>query len=108
MTQSLAPSVTLDAVDALKAFSKPVLLAWGDRDKLFPLAHARRLEADFPNARHEVIEGSSTYVMLDRPADLAGAIERFSALATHVCRSRGPRCRPSGASSPTSAGPRGS
>jgi pimeloyl-ACP methyl ester carboxylesterase len=77
LTQSLEPSVTLEAVDALKAFSKPVLLAWGDRDKLFPLDHARRLESDFPNARLKVIEGASTYVMLDRPDELASAIRTF-------------------------------
>jgi hypothetical protein len=51
VTQSLEPSVTLDAVDALRAFSKPVLLAWGAADRLFPLEHARRLEADFADAR---------------------------------------------------------
>ena len=79
LTQSLEPSVTLDAVDALEAFAKPVLLAWGDSDKFFPLDHARRLEADFPNARLEVIEGSSTYVMLDRPDELAAAISNFIA-----------------------------
>ena len=50
VTQSLEPSVTLDAVDALRSFPKPVLLAWGGADKLFPLDHARRLQADFPDA----------------------------------------------------------
>jgi pimeloyl-ACP methyl ester carboxylesterase len=79
VTQSLEPSVTLDAVPALQAFAKPVLLAWGDQDKLFPLDHAQRLEADFPNARLEVIAGSSTYVMLDRPDELALAMSKFLA-----------------------------
>ena len=79
LTQSLEPSVTLDAVDALKAFTKPVLLAWGDQDKLFPLEHARRLEADFPDARLHVIEGASTYVMLDARDDLASEIKSFLA-----------------------------
>ena len=54
-----------------------MLLAWGDTDKLFPLDHARRLEADFPHATLEVIPGASTFVMLDRPEELAGAITRF-------------------------------
>ena len=48
VTQSLEPSVTLDAVGALRAFAKPVLLAWGDRDRLFPLDHARRLLSQVP------------------------------------------------------------
>jgi pimeloyl-ACP methyl ester carboxylesterase len=77
VTQSLEPSVTLDAVDALEAFPKPVLLAWGDSDKLFPLAHAHRLEAGFPDAHLGVIAGSSTFVMLDRPDELAAAISSF-------------------------------
>jgi pimeloyl-ACP methyl ester carboxylesterase len=81
-TASLEPSVTMDAVGALRAFSKPVLLAWGDADRLFPLEHARRLEADFPNARLEIIEGSSTYVMLDRPAELARLVQAFRTTAS--------------------------
>ncbi|MCU1498405.1 MAG: putative hydrolase, partial [Acidimicrobiales bacterium] len=79
VTQSLEPSVTLDAVDALRSFDRPVLLAWGDKDKLFPLAHARRLEVDFPNARLQVFTGASTYVMLDQPSELAAAIDGFVA-----------------------------
>ena len=82
ITQSLKPSVTLDAVGALKAFPKPVLLAWGDEDKLFPLEHARRLEADFPDATLEVIGGASTFVMLDRPEELASLITGFTEGAT--------------------------
>jgi pimeloyl-ACP methyl ester carboxylesterase len=77
VTQSLEPSVTLDAVDALRAFPKPVLLAWGADDRLFPVDHARRLEADFPDARLEVMNGASTFVMLDQPDELAAKITAF-------------------------------
>lgn len=76
-TASLEPTVTLEAVDALKAFSKPVLLAWGDADKLFPIEHAKRLQADFPDARLEIMEGSSTYVMIDQPENLATLLQAF-------------------------------
>jgi pimeloyl-ACP methyl ester carboxylesterase len=77
VTQSLEPSVTLDAVDALRSFSKPVLLAWGAADKLFPLDHARRLQVDFPDARLEVMDGANTFVMLDQPDVLAVKITAF-------------------------------
>jgi pimeloyl-ACP methyl ester carboxylesterase len=76
-TQSLEPTVTLDAVDALRTFSKPVLLAWGAADKLFPPDHARRLEADFVDARLDVIDGASTFVMLDQPDALAALVTAF-------------------------------
>ena len=77
VTQSLEPSVTLDAVDALRSFDKPVLLAWGDSDKLFPIDHAERLRDDFPQATLRVIAGASTYVMVDKPEELAEAIATF-------------------------------
>ncbi len=71
VTQTLEPSVTLDAVPSIKSFTRAVLLARGDTDKPFPVDHARRLEADFPNARLEIIAHASTYVMLDQPRVLA-------------------------------------
>jgi pimeloyl-ACP methyl ester carboxylesterase len=77
VTQSLEPSVTLDAVGALRSFSKPVLLAWGASDRLFPLDHARRLEGDFADARLDVMNGASTFVMLDQPDELAARITAF-------------------------------
>ena len=77
-TQSLEPSVTLDAVDALRAFDEPVLLVWGDSDKLFPLAHAERLRDDFPNATLQVVANASTYVMVDDPDQVAEAIASFA------------------------------
>ena len=54
-----------------------LLLAWGAADKLFPLDHARRLQGDFADARLEVIEGASTFVMLDQPDELAAKITAF-------------------------------
>lgn len=79
VTGSLEPSVTLEAAGAIRAFPHPVLLAWGDRDELFPLPHAERLLKDFPDARLEVIEGSSTFVMVDQPGPLATSIAAFVA-----------------------------
>ena len=57
VTASLEPSVTLEPVGALKALRHPVLLVRGDADELFPLEHARRLAADIPDARPEVVGG---------------------------------------------------
>lgn len=78
-TADLKPSYTLAAVNALKRWDKPVLMAWGASDKLFPLAHAHRLAETFPNAVVHTIEDSSTYVMLDRPDEAAEAIRGFVA-----------------------------
>lgn len=76
-TADLKPSYTLAAVGALQRWDKPVLMAWGDSDKMFPLSHAQRLAETFSNAAVHIIEDSSTYVMLDRPDESADAIAGF-------------------------------
>ena len=65
------------ATAAIGAWTKPVLVAWGDGDQLFPMAHARRLAKAFPHAELHTIEDSSTYVMLDQPDQTATAIQKF-------------------------------
>jgi pimeloyl-ACP methyl ester carboxylesterase len=74
VTASLDPALTLRASPAIEAFDKPVTLAWGTADKLFPLAHAERLRDAFPIATLIEIPDCSAFVMLDAPAQLAGAI----------------------------------
>jgi len=76
-TADLKPSYTLAAANALRHWDKPVLMAWGANDKLFPLSHAQRLAETFPDAIVCTIEDSSTYVMLDRPDATAQVIRRF-------------------------------
>jgi pimeloyl-ACP methyl ester carboxylesterase len=71
------PRYTIELAEKLKTFDKPVLLAWGEDDKLIPLDYARRFAADVPNARLEVIPDSRTFVPEDQPEALADAIGSF-------------------------------
>ena len=71
------PRHTLEAAERLRSFEKPVLLAWATEDKLFPVKYARRLAAELPRARLELIDDSYTFVPEDQPVRLAEAIERF-------------------------------
>lgn len=68
---------TLAAAERLPGFDRPVLLAWGGDDRLFPLDLAKRLAARFPNARLEVVPNARTFVPLDEPARLAALILAF-------------------------------
>ncbi|OBK68574.1 hydrolase [Mycobacterium colombiense] len=77
LTADLSPEHTLTAISAIEDYEKPVLIAWGDSDKLFPMADAQRLADTFPNATLHTIGDSSTYVMLDQPVELAEAITTF-------------------------------
>jgi pimeloyl-ACP methyl ester carboxylesterase len=76
-TADLKPSHTLAAISAMKRWDRPVQMAWGTSDKMFPLSHAQRLADTFANAVVRTIEDSSTYVMLDRPDETAEAIRAF-------------------------------
>jgi pimeloyl-ACP methyl ester carboxylesterase len=68
------PQLLLDAAAAIPRFDKPVLLVWGEQCEFFPPAHAQRLAADFPHATLLMVPGARTWVPVDAPDTLAGAI----------------------------------
>jgi pimeloyl-ACP methyl ester carboxylesterase len=56
----------------LHRFDRPVLLAWGADDRLFPLREARRLSDAFgDNARLVELPGARTFPQIDAPERLA-------------------------------------
>jgi pimeloyl-ACP methyl ester carboxylesterase len=77
-TVAIDKAVTLDAAARLPGFDRPVLLAWGADDPLFPRADAERLAGILPDARLEVIEDSRAFSMIDQPARLAGLVAAFA------------------------------
>jgi pimeloyl-ACP methyl ester carboxylesterase len=77
LLRGVSPAHTLGAAERLPSFTRPVLLAWGGEDRLFPLDLARRLAARFPDARLEVVPGARTFVPLDEPARLAALVRAF-------------------------------
>jgi pimeloyl-ACP methyl ester carboxylesterase len=79
LTADLHPRYTMAAIGAMNEYQRPVLVAWGDADKVFPVAHARRLADAFPQARLRLIGGAGAYVMLDEPIETANAIAQFIA-----------------------------
>jgi pimeloyl-ACP methyl ester carboxylesterase len=68
---SLDNAITIDAARRLPGFDGPIVLAWGEDDKLFPLAHAERFAREVPGTRLERIPESRTFVMIDQPDRLA-------------------------------------
>lgn len=78
VTGGLHKRHTLAAAERLPGFDRPVLLAWGEEDRLFKPKQAERLAATFPQARVEWIPGAKTFVALDRPDRLAELIREFA------------------------------
>jgi pimeloyl-ACP methyl ester carboxylesterase len=71
------PELLMDASAAIPHFDRPVRLVWGDSCEFFPAGDARRLAADFPDATLTVVPGAKTWVPVDAPDVLAGAIAAF-------------------------------
>ena len=69
---------TLAAATKLGNFDKPVLLAWADDGRVFPIDDAKRLEQTLPNARLEIVEDSYAFVPEDQPERLARMIVEFA------------------------------
>jgi len=69
---------TLEAARGFGAFDKPVLLAWAEEDRVFPMRYAERLAADLPNATLQTIPDSYVFVPEDRPELLTEMIVAFT------------------------------
>lgn len=69
---------TLAAAEKLGSFDKPVLLAWGDDDRVFPKKDAEHLARILPSARLEIVQDSRAFVPEDQPERLAGLVVDFA------------------------------
>lgn len=75
----IGPRHTVAAARAFGRFHRPVLVVWGEDDRLFfPMRSAQRLVAAFPDARLVRVPGSRTFVPLDAPGTLADAVADFT------------------------------
>lgn len=79
--RSVSNRPTLDAAARFAEFDRPVLIAWSADDRFFPVEHADRFAAAFPNARREVVAGARTYIADDEPGRLAELIADFAPTA---------------------------
>jgi pimeloyl-ACP methyl ester carboxylesterase len=61
----------------LASINVPTLVVWGNRDTLFPLAHAQHLAREIPSVTLEVLEGVGHCPHIESPARLARAVRRF-------------------------------
>ncbi len=81
--RGISPEHTLAAAERLRTFDRPALIAWGARDRFFPMRDAQRLARTLPRARLEKIDNARTYVQIDQP-------ERLAELLTSWPSSNGP------------------
>jgi pyruvate dehydrogenase E2 component (dihydrolipoamide acetyltransferase) len=63
--------------EALAAIEKPVLLIWGENDRVIPLDHAIAALTLFPDAILKVLPDTGHVPQVERAANVANAIDRF-------------------------------
>ena len=71
------PQLLIDAAKAIPGFDRPVLVIWGEACKFFPTEYARRLASDFPAGTLVTVPGAGTWVPVDNPDAVSGAIAKF-------------------------------
>jgi len=68
-----------DVSTRLPRFTKPVTLVWGQADRCFTPSLGRRLAEVFPNSTLIEVPNAKTFVALDDPGAVVGAIEKIGA-----------------------------
>ncbi|GAA5085139.1 pimeloyl-ACP methyl ester carboxylesterase [Thermocatellispora tengchongensis] len=63
----------------LAAFTRPVLVVWGENDQVVTPAYGRAYAAAFPHARLELIPGAGHLPIREEPEAAFAAIDRFLA-----------------------------
>ena len=76
--RAVHPRHTLAAAESFGAFDRPVLLVWGQDDRLFPMSLAERVAALLPDARVVPVAGARTFVPEDQPEVLAKLVAEFA------------------------------
>jgi pimeloyl-ACP methyl ester carboxylesterase len=77
MSSADAAPVHAAGQELIASFDRPVLLAWGPDDQVFPLALAERYASELADGRLVQIEDAYSFTPEDRPGLLAEAIVAF-------------------------------
>lgn len=77
MKKTLVLAVNEDLAHCLPLVNAPTLLFWGERDDATPLADAKRMERDIPDAGLVVVPGGSHFSFADDPALFSRVLGAF-------------------------------
>lgn len=64
-------------LDRLPELAMPVLIIWGDRDRIIPLHHGQQAEHRLQNSRLEIVPDSGHIPHIEQPLRVAGLLRPF-------------------------------
>jgi pimeloyl-ACP methyl ester carboxylesterase len=71
------PQWRADLLAAVAAHPRPMLIVWGDRDRILPPSQFAAARTAFPTAQTHLFENTGHMPHLERPAELAALISEF-------------------------------
>ncbi len=74
----------------LRSFRKPVLILWGEHDRIIPPSHLKRALVVLPQAETKIFEGCGHFLMLEHPLEYAQTVRDFLAKPVSDIRSSRP------------------
>ena len=78
LVRAISSRFTEEAALGLESFDRPTLIVWArERRRFFPVEHAHRLAALFPDAHLELLDDTGPFISEDQPIALAQLIGRF-------------------------------
>ena len=80
MRQCMVKAVNEDLTHLLSGIKQETLLIWGDKDTATPIADAKRMEEQIPNAGLAVMPGAGHFCFLDNPGQFRGIMRAYFGL----------------------------
>ena len=74
---SAAPTLLVDAANALPGFDRPALVIWASEDRVMPTEHGPRLADLLPQGQLVEISDSYTLLPLDQPVRFGQVVRQF-------------------------------
>jgi pimeloyl-ACP methyl ester carboxylesterase len=66
-----------DLLAGMRAQRRPMLIVWGDRDKILPPSHFAAARAAFPDARAHLFRGAGHMPQTERADEFAALLRGF-------------------------------
>lgn len=77
MKQCMVKAVNEDLTPLFSSIKQEVLLIWGDKDTATPIADAKLMEEQMPNAGLAVIKGAGHFCFLEQPVVFANIMKSY-------------------------------
>lgn len=76
-TKKLSSSVEFPDTIRISQIKQPVLIIWGDQDKIIPVEHAQKFKRDIPNSKLIIYEGSGHIPMIENAQETLRDVLNF-------------------------------